>query len=441
MKILNMLGSMTLLTVMACQSSMSSSHITQASPPVTPLPTLNAISLATSTMNATTLAAPAVTWPSIRLVQVITGLSQPLHIAHAGDGSGRLFIVEKSGRIKIFENYVYQGIFLDISTKVSTSSEQGLLSVVFPPGYDTGGQFYVNYTNLAGATIIARYQVSADPNQADAASEEILLSIDQPYANHNGGQMAFGPDGYLYIGMGDGGSGGDPENRAQNPTDLLGKLLRIDVEVTGTTAPPISGSHRSFMPVLYRSGPINLYRIPPDNPFINTPGYRPEIWATGLRNPWRFSFDQLTGDLYIADVGQNDWEEVNFQLGTSPGGENYGWRILEGNHCYNPSSGCIAPSSYVAPVLEYAHGANDVNGCSITGGFVYRGTDQPTMQGFYYYGDFCTGKIWGAAPGASWSSTQLTTAPFMISTFGEDESGELYIAGYNNGRIYKIQEN
>jgi glucose/arabinose dehydrogenase len=441
MKILNILGTLTLLTSMACQSTMASPLVTQATPLRTKPPTINPTDLPPSTIVSPTLAAPAVTWPAISLVQIITGLSQPVQITHAGDGSGRLFIIEKSGRIKIFNNYVYQGVFLDISAKVSTSSEQGLLSVAFPPGYDTSGRFYVNYTNLAGDTVIARYQVSADVNRADAASEEILLTIDQPYANHNGGQMAFGPDGYLYIGMGDGGSGGDPENRAQNPADLLGKLLRIDVEPAGTTTPPPTGSILVFMPVLYKAGPSEPYRIPPNNPFIHTPGYRSEIWAIGLRNPWRFSFDRSTGDLYIADVGQNDWEEVNFQSNTSPGGENYGWRILEGNHCYNPSSGCVPPSSYVAPVLEYAHGANDVNGCSISGGYVYRGNDHPSMQGIYFYGDFCSGKIWGATLVSSWSSNQLTTAPFMISTFGEDEAGELYVAGYNNGTIYKIQGN
>ncbi len=415
--------------------------ITEASRLPTTQPTITPTNLVSPNIITPVLAAPAVTWPAISLVQVITGLSQPLQVTHAGDGSGRLFIVEKNGRIKVFNNFVYQGVFLDISAKVSTSSEQGLLSVVFPPGYGSSGRFYINYTNLAGDTVIARYQVSANVNQADAASEEILLNIDQPFTNHNGGQMAFGPDGYLYIGMGDGGSGGDPDNRAQNPADLLGKILRIDVEPAGTASPPPTGSNLIFMPVLYRPGLSEPYRIPLDNPFINTPGFRPEIWATGLRNPWRFSFDRSTGDLYIADVGQNEWEEVNFQSNTSSGGENYGWRILEGNHCYNPSSGCVAPSSYVAPVLEYAHGANDINGCSVTGGFVYRGINYPTMQGVYLYGDFCSGKIWGAAFESSWSSSQLLTAPFMISTFGEDESGELYIAGYNNGTIYRIQGN
>jgi glucose/arabinose dehydrogenase len=380
---------------------------------------------------------PGVTWPSLSLNQVITGLSQPLHVTHAGDGSGRLFVVEKTGRIKIYLNSVYQSTFLDLHTKVSTTSEQGLLSVVFPPDYAASGRFYVNYTNLSGDTVIARYRVSTDPNLADSSSEEILLSIDQPYANHNGGQMAFGPDGYLYIGMGDGGSGGDPDNRAQNPADLLGKILRIDVEPTPISLPP-AGSNRAYFPVVFRSGENLPYLIPPDNPFIHTLGYRPEIWAQGLRNPWRFSFDRANGDLYLADVGQDAWEEVNYQANGNPGGQNYGWRILEGAHCYNPSSGCIPPPAYTAPAFEYAHGVNDSNGCSITGGFVYRGNVNPAMQGIYFYGDFCTGKIWGAANDSGWQTTLLTTAPFLISSFGEDESGELYVIDYGNGRILKI---
>jgi glucose/arabinose dehydrogenase len=383
---------------------------------------------------------PALTWPIISLNEVITGLSQPLHIAHAGDGSGRLFIVEKTGRIKLYLGSTYQNIFLDIHTKVSTTSEQGLLSAVFPPGYETNGRFYVNYTNLAGDTVIARYQVSSNPNLADSTSEQILMTIDQPYANHNGGQMAFGPDGYLYIGMGDGGSGGDPGNRAQNPAELLGKILRIDVGEASSLVPPF-GSLHAYFPITLQSGEKPPYGIPRDNPFINTPGYRPEIWALGLRNPWRFSFDRTTGDLYIADVGQDAWEEVNFQTAGNPGGNNYGWRILEGAHCYNPSSGCVPPPGYISPAFEYSHGTNDSNGCSITGGFVYRGNAYPSMQGIYFYGDFCTGKIWGAIYNNGWQTSLLTTAPFMISSFGEDESGEMYVADYGNGKIYRIQGN
>jgi len=315
-----------------------------------------------------------------------------------------------------------------------------LLSVAFPPAYGSRGYFYVDYTNLAGDTVIARYKVSPDPNLADPSSEEILLTISQPYANHNGGQLAFGPDGYLYIGMGDGGSGGDPGNRAQNPGELLGKILRIDVEQASTPIPP-AGGIQVFFPVIFRVGVDPPYRIPPNNPFIKTPGYRPEIWALGLRNPWRFSFDRTTGDLFIADVGQDAWEEVDFQPAGSSGGQNYGWRILEGAHCYNPSSGCVPPPGYVAPAFEYSHGTGDSNGCSVTGGFVYRGNTYPSMQGIYFYGDYCRGKIWGAVNTGSWQTSLLTTAPFSISSFGEDENAELYAVDFGNGRIFQVTGN
>ncbi len=434
MKTYKVLTVVLLFVMIGCQPYLTG-HTLFTATPVTTVQGLYDITKPQNISTTTIFPAPlAITWPVIALQEVITGLSQPLHIAHAGDASGRLFIVEKAGRIKVYLNNIYQATFLDIHTKVSIVSEQGLLSVVFPASYSTSGNFYVNYTNLAGDTVIARYQVSSNPNMADPASEEILLTIDQPYDNHNGGQMAFGPDGYLYIGMGDGGSGGDPGNRAQNPGELLGKILRIDVERTYSPVPP-GGSHYIYIPVILRSGINPPYLIPTDNPYINTPGYRPEIWALGLRNPWRFSFDRLSGDLYIADVGQNAWEEVDYQPSSSTGGENYGWRILEGNHCYNPSSGCIPPSSYSAPILEYSHS----NGCSITGGFVYRGGTYPAMQGIYFYGDFCNGKIWGAYNDNGWQTSLLTTAPFMISTFGEDEAGEVYLAGYSNGKIYLLQ--
>ena len=224
-------------------------------------------------------------------------------------------MVEQGGRIRIIRNGVLEATpFLDITGRVSCCSERGLLSVAFPPGYAAKGHFYVNYTNKAGNTVVARYRLTTNPDVADPGSEQVVLTVPQPYANHNGGQLAFGPnDGYLYIGMGDGGSGGDPENRAQNPAELLGKLLRINVE----------------------TGNPNTYTIPASNPFTQTAGYRPEIWALGLRNPWRFAFDRLTHDLYIADVGQDAYEEVDFQPAASTGGENYGWRIMEGLHCYN----------------------------------------------------------------------------------------------------------
>lgn len=304
--------------------------------------------------------------------------------------------------------------FLDITNRVSCCGERGLLSVAFPPNYATKNYFYVNYTNVAGNTVVARYRLTNNPNIADPNSEQIILTVQQPYANHNGGQLAFGRDGYLYIGMGDGGSAGDPQNNAQNPASLLGKILRIDVESGGT--------------------PTAFYTIPPTNPFIQTPGYRPEIWAIGLRNPWRFSFDRRTGDLYIADVGQTAYEEVNVQLASSLGGENYGWKIMEGARCYN--SNTCNPTGLVLPVAEYDHS----QGCSITGGRVYRGWRYRAMWGTYFYADYCTGRIWGLKPTPTgWRSVLLLDSPYNISSFGEDQAGNLYITDIVNGDIYLIK--
>jgi glucose/arabinose dehydrogenase len=266
---------------------------------------------------------------------------------------------------------------------------------------------------------LARYAVSAaDPNVADPASEQIILTLTHPaFDNHNGGQLAFSPrDGYLYLGPGDGGSGGDPANNAQNPLSLLGKILRLDVE-----SPPAPG---------------NTYVIPPTNPFVGVAGFRPEIWALGVRNPWRFSFDRLTGDLYIGDVGQGSFEEVDFQPAASPGGQNYGWRILEGPACFNPPSGCTPPAGYVPPVTSYDHS----EGVAIVGGYVYRGTVFTRMQGLYFFGDL-NGKIWGLQRVAgNWQRRLLMNATFPIGTFGEDEAGSLYVADYASGTIYELTE-
>jgi len=360
---------------------------------------------------------PATVWPQIALVPLVSGVSQPVHVTHAGDGSGRIFVVEQVGRIRIIRNGVLEATpFLDIAGRVGCCGERGLLSVAFPPGYAAKGHFYVNYTNKAGNTVVARYRLTTNPDVADPGSEQVVLTVSQPYVNHNGGQLAFGPsDGYLYIGMGDGGSGGDPENRAQNPAELLGKLLRINVE----------------------AGNPNTYTIPASNPFTQTAGYRPEIWALGLRNPWRFAFDRLTHDLYIADVGQDAYEEVDFQPAASTGGENYGWRIMEGLHCYNATT--CNTGGLTLPVAEYEHGTNDSLGCSITGGMVYRGSRFPQMQGLYFYGDYCRGKIWGLRrAGAVWETALLQTVGFNITTFGEDEAGDVYVADYGGGVIYRI---
>ena len=351
---------------------------------------------------------------------VAAGLRLPLGVAHAGDGSGRLFIVEQAGRILIHDGgQVLPTPFLDVSALVSCCGEQGLLGLAFHPDYATNGLLYVDYTNTAGNTVIARYRVSGDSNRADPMSAQILLTVPQPFANHNGGQLAFGPDGFLYIGMGDGGSGGDPGNRAQNLGELLGKMLRIDVD----GASP--------------------YAIPATNPFRNTPGARPEIWAYGLRNPWRFSFDRQTGDLFIADVGQGAREEVNLQPAASAGGENYGWRRMEGTSCFNPPSGCN-DGTLTLPVLEYEHTDPSRANCSITGGYRYRGARFPQLVGRYFYGDYCSGRIWnGIQSGQTWSGSELVVTGLSITSFGEDEAGELYVVYYgggNDGTLQRIVE-
>lgn len=351
----------------------------------------------------------------LTLTPLATGLENPTDITNAGDGSDRIFVVEQGGRIQIIQNGALLATpFLDISNRVSTGGERGLLGIAFPPNYASKGYFYANYTNLAGDTVISRYRLTDNPNIANPDTEEIILTIQQPFANHNGGQLAFGPDGYLYIGMGDGGGGGDPLNNAQNPQSLLGKILRIDVE----------------------SG-VAPYVIPDSNPFVsaNDPNnaYRDEIWALGLRNPWRFSFDRITGDLYIADVGQNAYEEIDFQPASSPGGENYGWNIMEGSSRYNNNPSNL--TGLVLPVAEYDHSQGE----SVTGGIVYRSSLEPNLQGVYLYGDFINGQIWGLRPNSTgWENTLVLDTPYGISTFGEDQAGNLYVADYFNGGIYSI---
>ena len=354
----------------------------------------------------------SVHWPPVSSTKLVDGLSSPVHVTHADDGSGRLFVVEQVGRIRIVKDgSLLSTPFLSITSRVRFGGEQGLLSMAFPPDYASKGYFYVNYTDVSSRTVVARYHVTANPEVADPDSEQILLTVDQPYANHNGGQLAFGPDGYLYIGMGDGGSGGDPQNYAQNPASLLGKMLRIDVEAAGDPT---------------------TYTIPAGNPYTQTSGYRGEIWALGLRNPWRFSFDRQTGDLYIGDVGQNTYEEVDYQPASSPGGENYGWKIMEGFHCYG--AGSCDTTGLTLPVKEYNH----TEGCSITGGMVYRGP-APSSHGIYFYADYCNGRVWGLQyDGAAWQSALLHDAPFNITGFGDDEAGRLYTTDYFGGAIYEL---
>lgn len=351
-------------------------------------------------------------WPEISVVEVVDGLDSPLLVTHAGDGSGRIFIVEQGGTIRVVQGgALLPTPFLDITNLVSCCGEQGLLGLAFPPDYSEKDYFYVNYTDNSGDTVVARYDVSANPNVADSDSEEVVLTVDQPYSNHNGGHLAFGPDGYLYIGLGDGGSGGDPDNNAQDPTTLLGKMLRIDVEAG-----------------------VVPYAIPADNPFVGDPTTLDEIWALGLRNPWRYSFDRVTGDLYIGDVGQTELEEIDFQAASSDGGENYGWRCYEGTEPYN-LAGCEVPSEYTFPVEEYSHNL----GCAVTGGYVYRGEQYPRIDGVYFYGDYCSGRIWGLQEsGTGWESLELLDTSLFISSFGEDEAGNLFLTDLVGGAVYEV---
>lgn len=368
------------------------------------------------------------TEPVLSLELLVGGLSDPVMITHAGDGSGRLFIGEQEGLVWIWDgNQLLPTPFLDVTAQSVANGEQGLLGLAFDPDFGANGLLYVHYSapddtgdpQIDHFTTISRFTVDgADPNQVDPSSEILLLRYPQPYWNHNGGAIVFGPDDLLYVGLGDGGSIGDPGNRAQNANQLLGKILRID--------PPGDD---------FPADPDRNYSIPPGNPFVGVPG-EDEIWAIGLRNPWRFSFDRSTGDLLIGDVGQNSWEEIDFEPAASPGGANYGWRCYEGNHPFN-TTGCGTPDQYVSPILEYSHG----QGCSVTGGYRYRGSAFPNLQGTYLYADYCTGTVWGAtADGSTWSSVPLLASFASVASFGEDEAGELYLADHvsSGGAVYRI---
>ncbi len=352
---------------------------------------------------------------------VAQGFDKPVYVTHAGDGSGRLFVVEQGGMIRIIrDGAILPQAFLDLTgIAVDNTFERGLLGLAFHPRYAENGQFFVNYTDSNGDTAVVRYTTSADdPNRADPQSAQIVLQVEQPYSNHNGGDIVFGPDGYLYIGMGDGGSAGDPRGNGQSLTTLLGKMLRLDA------VSPRSDGVDGGEP----------YAIPPDNPFAGRSTTRPEIWAYGLRNPWRFSFDRATGDLYIADVGQNAYEEVNFQPAGSPGGENYGWDLMEGLHPFEGQ-----PSDALTlPVAEYAQSEG---GCSVTGGYVYRGQALPELQGVYFFGDYCSGLVWAlhrTADGA-WERALFMNTGLNISSFGEDEAGELYVVDHG-GAVYQLAD-
>ncbi len=335
----------------------------------------------------------------LTLEPLVGGLESPVYLT-APPGDARLFVVEQPGRIQIVDGgTLLAAPFLDISRRVSYGGERGLLGLAFPADYASRGQFFVHYSDLNGDTRVSRFSTSADPDVADPDSEDVYLQVSQPFSNHNGGQIEFGPDGMLYIGLGDGGSGGDPLNAGQDLSSLLGTILRIDV----SSDPP--------------------YRVPANNPFVTTAGARPEIWAWGLRNPWRFSFDALGGFLYIGDVGQNRLEEINARALDEPG-VNYGWRIREGDSCFNAST--CSGQGLVDPVLSYPHG----EGCSVTGGYVYRGSQLPALSGRYVYGDFCSGwlRSFQLRDGSAEDGQTLDVGTVgSLSSFGVDGAGELYV--------------
>jgi glucose/arabinose dehydrogenase len=354
-------------------------------------------------------------WPQLK----VTGdFVRPVVVTNAADRTGRLFVAEQAGRVRVIQDGgLLKAPFLDVSDRVKCcNGEQGFFDVAFPPNYAKKGYLYASYISKThgkvGDLVVARYHLTANPNVADPKSEEIILIVPQPTEAHHGGHLAFGPkDGYLYVGTGDGGQQGEGARVAQDEASLLGKILRIDVE----------------------SG-VSPYSIPPSNPFVHTAGARGEIWALGLRNPWQFSFDSLTGDLYIADVGENDYEEVDFQPASSTGGENYSWPIMEGKHCYGATT--CNQVGLTGPVVEYTH----ADGCAIIGGQVYRGAQYESMRGIYFYADLCKGRIWGLKRGlAGWQSNLLYDEPFQVTGVGADEQGNLYITDFTEGEIMKIE--
>ncbi len=358
--------------------------------------------------------------PKTQIVNFASGFDLPLDIQHCGDS--RLFVVERKGLIWVIDSLGNRlDTFLNIDPRVNSGqNEQGLLGLAFDPNYAENGYFYVDYTkNGTGDTRVARFSVKPNnPNEADPNSELTILEQAQPFWNHNGGCLRFGPDGYLYISLGDGGSGGDPQNNGQNKKTFLGKILRIDVRNSNVAQP---------------------YVVPADNPFVGNSDYLPEIWSLGWRNPWRFSFDRLTGDMWIADVGQNLWEELDFEPANTPG-LNYGWRCYEGTHNYN-TTGCQPLSAYISPFFEYAH--SGANGCSVTGGFVYRGNKYPDLYGFYLFADYCSGRWWYTkrnADGTFTTNILANLGGYEFSSFGEGPDGELYVALLSSGKVQKVKE-
>jgi len=351
----------------------------------------------------------------VRLRPVVGGLDSPLYATGAGDGSGRLFIVQQTGQIRIVDRgRLLPGPFLDISSLIASGGEQGLLGLAFHPHYRENGRFFVDYTDLRGNTVVAEYRRNpTDPNRADPSSARMILHVGQPFPNHNGGDITFGPDGDLYVSLGDGGSEGDPRGNGQNLGTLLGKLLRIDVDH------PSGG---------------RAYGIPRDNPFVGRPGARPEIWAYGLRNPWRVNFDRATGDLWIGDVGQSEHEEID-HAPAGQGGQNYGWNVMEGPACFLPPAGCDR-TGLTMPVASYTHGGGN---CTVIGGYVYGGEQFPALRGGYVYGDYCSGRVWvldAAHPHSR--PVRVLDTNLLISSFGEDDRGELYLTSLSTGRLFQV---
>ena len=366
--------------------------------------------------NGTATRTPPSTSPQVAFRALASGFTNPVGLEMPNDGSNRFFVVEQGGTIKNFypDGTVAVENFLDITGKVTSGGELGLLGLTFHPGFSRNGRFFVNYTRTVGngqiQTVIAEYQVSSDPNVADPNSERILLVQDQPFPNHKAGQLAFGPDGFLYFGLGDGGSEGDPMGNGQNLGTLLGKMLRIDVDHQDPGLP---------------------YAIPADNPFATSSTALHEIWAYGFRNPWRFSFERGTDRQFCGDVGQDRFEEVDI---VQKGG-NFGWNVMEGDHCFNPASGCDMEGK-ILPITEYDHS----KGIAVIGGYVYKGTQIPSLTNLYVFGDLASGSVWylREGPPGTFKQTLLLTVPFQISSFGQDVDGELYVVDYKDGSVLKL---
>ncbi|MCE7939225.1 glucose dehydrogenase [bacterium] len=397
----------------------------------TPAPsaTVSAAPSGTGTRASTALPAPPATararpWPpsdlAVALEPLVEGLDDPVAVVDAGDGSGRLFVVERQGVVRVVrDGTVAEPAFLDLRDRVTDdASEQGLLGLAFHPRYPADDRLFVDYTDGEGDTVVGVFRAPAGTAVVDASAESVLLRQDQPAANHNGGHLAFGPDGYLYIGFGDGGT--DHRANAQRPGTWLGKILRVDVDAD----PPYPAADRR-------------YGIPASNPFAADPDFLPEIWAYGLRNPWRFGFDRLTGDLFIGDVGAGAWEEIDHQPAGDAGGRNYGWPIYEADGCYREDPDCDSAIVTVAPILSYPH--EDGN-CAVTGGTVYRGAASPALWGVYLYADYCSGRVWGAArdSAGAWRSVPLLDSSLAISSFGEDAAGEVYATDLGGG-VYRVR--